>query len=79
MLDVMLVTPKVLVNGERLGEMDKRRLSAMMLRLKDFADKIGGGDHHLSLGGGTLTASKQEVSQMLHKNGMGFSNGVLRN
>ena len=76
MLDVMLVTPKVLVNGDRLGEMEERRLIAMMLRLKDFADKNGGGDHHFSLWGvWTLTASKQ----MLHKNGMGFSNGVLRN
>lgn len=64
MLDVMLVTPTVLVSGDRLGEMEERRLSAMMLRFKDFADKCGGGDNHFSLG---VDADSEQAG--------GFSNG----
>ena len=77
MLDVMLVTPTVLVRGDRLGEMEERRLSAMMLRFKDFADKCGGGDNHFSLG---VDADSEQAGdfQMVHQNGMGFCNGVLR-
>ena len=52
MLDVMLVAPKVFVAGDKFGEMEERRLSAMMFRFKEFADKIEGRDNHSSPGGG---------------------------